>query len=197
MARIYSSDAHYNHFNVTSHPKSKNYCNRPFTSIEEMNESLIERWNSRVKPDDEVQYLGDFSLDFKAVEEILPRLNGNFHLKSGNHDKTWKLKPQCVKKYLDSGFKSVKMIDEIDIDGHGHKVVLSHLPYKPPEALNEDVRYLEYRPKDKGLVALVGHVHEKWKIGPYSKMINVGVDVWDYYPVSEEELIPLIRSFYG
>ena len=53
------------------------YCHRPFGSVDEMNEKLIENWNSVVKKDDKVYFLGDFCLgDLSEKRDILNRLNG-------------------------------------------------------------------------------------------------------------------------
>jgi calcineurin-like phosphoesterase family protein len=72
MNKIYfSSDHHFSHSNVIK------YCNRPYTSVQEMNEDLIQRWNNQVKPEDTVYYLGDFSLGKNAVREIT-----NFKIKN-------------------------------------------------------------------------------------------------------------------
>lgn len=161
-----------------------------------MNQGLVDRFNSIVGKDDLTYFLGDMSLSFKPIPIYVPQLNGRKRLVLGNHDVAFKMKkPQCVQKYIDSGFESVSMGEEIEIDGK--TIVLSHFPYRPPEPTTYDVRFLEYRPKDTGKILIHGHNHSAHLIGPYSKMINVGVDVWDYYPVSEEELISLIRNFYG
>ena len=51
---FWTSDSHYFHNNILK------YCNRPFGSVEAMNEALVANWNSVVKPDDHVYHLGDF-----------------------------------------------------------------------------------------------------------------------------------------
>lgn len=66
----FSSDHHFGHLNIIQ------YCKRPFSSVEEMNEEMARRWNSVVNPDDTVYYLGDFSLVLDPVEAIAPHLNG-------------------------------------------------------------------------------------------------------------------------
>src|SRR5271169_1776785 len=76
----FSSDDHFWHNNVIR------YCNRPYSSVEQMNEDMVLKWNSVVKPEDTVYCLGDFSLAFRAVETFTARLMGKKKLVPGNHD---------------------------------------------------------------------------------------------------------------
>lgn len=66
----FTSDHHFWHANIIR------YCNRPFNSVEKMNEILIQIWNDLVAPEDEVYYLGDFSLAARPVEIYTQKLNG-------------------------------------------------------------------------------------------------------------------------
>ena len=77
------SDTHFNHENVIR------YSNRPYASVEEMNEALIANWNNVVKPEDVVICLGDFALGNKDdIPGIVARLNGMKILVRGNHDRS-------------------------------------------------------------------------------------------------------------
>ena len=82
MANIWiTSDTHFNHYNIIE------YCNRPFSNVDEMNKELIKRWNSVVKKNDKVWHLGDFFLGKKDdAADIISHLNGNIYLIKGNHD---------------------------------------------------------------------------------------------------------------
>lgn len=178
----FTSDHHFSHQNILK------YCNRPFKSIDEMNEEMFRRWNETVGVDDIVYYLGDFSLSIKPLEKYLHLLNGKKYLISGNHDqchpchgsRAYRLK----EKYIDCGFDLVTPKLELLIKDQW--VLMHHMPYKD----DKDLRYPEYRPTDKGQWLLHGHVHDKWKIR--DRMINVGVDVWNFYPVSIDKIIELI-----
>jgi calcineurin-like phosphoesterase family protein len=78
---FFTSDTHWKHTNIMR------YSNRPFNTVEEMNEALIENWNKTVGPRDTVYHLGDFCFGNKSdVEEILKRLNGHVYWCYGNHD---------------------------------------------------------------------------------------------------------------
>jgi len=78
-----TSDHHWGHLNIIKH------CQRPFLSLKEMDETLVERWNYVVKQQDTVYHLGDIFWSERSAIEILPRLNGEIHLVVGNHDKNW------------------------------------------------------------------------------------------------------------
>lgn len=186
----FTSDPHYGHANVIK------YCGRPFASVDEMTSKLINNWNSVVTPDDIVYCLGDFSLATRPVEAITPRLNGTKLLVPGNHDychsyhkksrneearKTW------IAQYEAWGWKVLPEQTTLDIPGVA-TVNMCHHPYilLGPG----DDKYEKWRPKDDGRWLICGHVHEKWKV--VDRMINVGVDQWDFKPVSVEEIARII-----
>ena len=179
MATWFTSDHHFGHKNIID------YCNRPFDSVLEMNEALVEAWNGCVKAGDTVYYLGDFSLKNSVMEQYAPRLNGNKVLIAGNHDGchpcnhagNWG-QLSLYRKYFDGVF------DQLDWQG----VMLHHMPYQDPD----DHRYPEYRPINDGRILLHGHVHERWLVN--GRQINVGVDVWDYEPVHEDQIMALMRT---
>ena len=73
-----TSDHHFGHKKIIK------YSNRPFNSVEEMDEELIRRFNSRVSPGDIVYNLGDYC--FTNPEKYAGRLNGNIIRIKGSHD---------------------------------------------------------------------------------------------------------------
>ncbi len=183
----FTSDQHYYHENVIK------YCGRPYKSVEEMNEMLILNWNNTVHPDDTVYIIGDFSLALRPIEIIAHRLVGTKYLIPGNHDWCHPYNKKSRKegqlehwtnKYKSHGLEVLPLDHTLEIPGVA-TVNMNHMPYDI-----EDSRYQKYKPKDDGRWLLCGHVHEKWKIK--NKMINVGVDVWDYKPVSIEEIKKII-----
>lgn len=78
------SDTHFNHENIIK------YCDRPFENAKQMNDYLVEMWNSVVKPVDKVYHLGDVYMGpgFSREETVLTlrKLNGHKRLILGNHD---------------------------------------------------------------------------------------------------------------
>ena len=197
---FFSSDQHYWHNNVIR------YCNRPFTSVEEMNELMVLAWNMNVKPDDIVYNLGDFSLAFRAVETFPQRLLGTKYLVPGNHDfchsyhkksRTPENREKWLQKYRDHGFIVLPEQTTLELPELG-TVNLCHHPYAGPYELeNGGDKYEKWRPVDDGKILLCGHVHEKWQTRRSPKgtlMINVGVDVHGMAPVSLDKIIAIAKE---
>lgn len=184
----FTADTHFNHDSMIT----KGW--RPFSSREEMNETLIERWNKAVRPDGIVWHLGDVAMGTRQLflDDILPRLNGKIHLIAGNHDPAWSgnrdaYKHQAV--WINAGFWSVQSFARKRIDGKD--VMLSHFPYEGDHT--EEDRYEQYRLLDDGGFLLHGHVHSEWKLK--GRQINVGVDVWDWTPVPLEVIQEYVGKF--
>lgn len=194
MTKIwFTSDQHFWHSNIIK------YCNRPYATVEDMNEAIITNYNALIGENDVVYHLGDFSLAFAPVITYVKRLNGTKHLIYGNHDFCSHLHPKgkrnqddWIKKYEDAGFATVQ--DKLTIQIDGKDVLLHHFPYRNLEDGDHKgytVRYLDERQEDKGLILLHGHVHGRWKRS--GNCIDVGVDVWNYCPVSLEQVKELIK----
>lgn len=71
---------HFGHENII------NLCDRPFSSVDEMDEVLIENWNKAVSAEDTVYHLGDFAYKGPPGSQYIERLNGNIVTIQGNHD---------------------------------------------------------------------------------------------------------------
>jgi calcineurin-like phosphoesterase family protein len=188
MTRYFTADLHFGHVNIIR------YCGRPFPDVTAMNDGLVERWNETVTDDDEVWVLGDVAMGpiLDSLRHVR-RLTGTKHLVPGNHDRCWpghgaKAEP-WIDRYLDAGFSSIHG-EIIELSMAGHTVRACHFPYHC-DSLDEQ-RFNEHRPVDDGRVLLHGHVHTRWRID--GRQINVGCDVWDYRPVAEAELAPLVTQ---
>ena len=81
--RYYIADPHFFHGNLNT-----KMDRRGFAGVEEMNAYMLQRWNEKVRENDEVMILGDLSWG-KAEEtnELLGKLNGRLYLIQGNHDR--------------------------------------------------------------------------------------------------------------
>jgi len=199
----FSSDPHFWHAKVIE------YCNRPYSTVEEMNEDMVKKWNEIVKPEDTVYCLGDFSMAFRSVEIYSFRLNGNRFLVPGNHDflhsyhkrsKNKENQEKWIQKYKDYMWNVLPEQFVLDIPGVG-TFNLCHHPYAGPYELESGHdKYEKWRPKDDGRILLCGHVHNSWKhkFSPNGTlMINVGVDVWDFAPVSLDRLAAYIKEVHN
>lgn len=189
--RWFTADLHLGHKSILS------YCNRPFKDVDEMNEALIDNWNSVVSTNDITYILGDFAMG--TIKDTLPlvaKLNGTKVLIPGNHDRCWYGIRQTEDKrtywnsvYISAGFSGIfPLLAGITI-GETH-VVLNHFPYHG-DSQDED-RYVNHRPIDSGRWLLHGHVHDAWVVR--DRMFNVGVDVHKYFPVSEDLISAYINT---
>ena len=114
------SDTHFGHENCWAKFKLPNGDPmRPFTSTEEMNEAMIEKWNAKVKPGDTVYHLGDVVIN-KRYLEVVKRLNGKKRLVRGNHDIF------DDKFYREVGFEKIYGV-RVFVD----KFIMSHIPLHP------------------------------------------------------------------
>lgn len=195
MTTFYTSDQHFDHENIIK------YCDRPFSSVQEMNDAMVYNWNSVVKPTDVTVVLGDVSIS-KAGLEHVKRLNGRKILVPGNHDSCWSYHKRWQRendRFVEVGFGVIWNL------GYAHdwplgdlQVNLAHLPYRGTgDHEGRPERYAEQRLDDDGTPLLCGHVHEAWMIKRTeagTPMVNVGVDQWDFTPVREDLLNELVHG---
>jgi len=209
MTTFFTSDTHWGHARINA------LSGRPFTSVEQMDEALVENWNSVVGPEDEVWHLGDYALGDRARGlGYLSRLNGTKYLVAGNHDKCSMTEPngwKYVAEYVEAGFEFVTQWAQIKLpplkrDAPMRKVLLSHYPYDGDHVSGgggED-RHIQARLRDYGQVLVHGHVHELYTVRRSQPsgtnptggtiQVNVGVDRWGFKPVSALEIARLIDA---
>ena len=158
------SDTHFGHANILKFTDSDTGLRiRPqWESVEDMNEHMIDRWNSVVRDQDIVYHLGD--VYFAQGKEILPRLRGRKRLILGNHDNG---KDQNLHRHFEK-ILVWRMFPEFNC-------LLTHVP------VHESTLFkVEYN--------LHGHIHQQ--VSPTAQHINCCVEVQDYTPRSIEELVP-------
>lgn len=174
---FFTADNHFGHANIIRH------CARPFADVREMDETLAANWNSRVGPNDEVFVVGDlFFRSENDPAQILCGLHGRKHLIVGNHDRDWM-------RRIDASafFVSVSQIKEIRLDGK--QIVLCHYPM------------LEWPGSYHGTYLVFGHIHNDTRgegfpfVAGNPFMLNAGVDVNRFFPVSFRELEENNRTF--
>lgn len=163
----FTSDLHLGHENVIK------FQNRPFSSVDEMNRTLICNYNALVHPDDTVYILGDlaFKIPVDEANRLIAKLNGKKHLIKGNHDK----------RYDENLFEEIT--DYKEIGEYSKQFILMHYPM------------LEWRKQHHGSIQLHGHMHN---VGlDYNleckengiRRFDVGVDANDFFPVSITTII--------
>lgn len=174
MTKIwFTSDTHYGHENIIR------YTHRPFKNVLEMNNKMIHNANLRVKKHDTVFHLGDFCFRntkggkkgegmTNTAEFYKSKLNGHYFHICGNHDYNNGLNTPVLSTVIEHG---------------GHLINLCHDPkdYNPEYPIN-----------------IVGHVHELWKFKRLEDgtiLINVGVDQWDFKPVSITEILRELQKW--
>lgn len=177
---LFTSDTHFTHSNIIK------YCNRPFESVKEMDDCLIDNWNSIVNKGDTVYHLGDFGFTPKAktegierLQKICNRLKGNIILIKGNHD---------------TNVDKVKRFDIIKdyhvIHSHNTRFVLFHYPMRSWQFMNH------------GSLHLFGHCHSN--MPPHYKSFDIGIDnvakifgsgkQSDYRPITIDEVIGYAKT---
>jgi calcineurin-like phosphoesterase family protein len=177
--RFVISDTHFGHTNSWEKFKLPNGDPlRPFTSTEEMDETMVERWNAVVRPQDTVYHLGDVVINKKSLHHV-KRLNGKKRLVRGNHD--------IFKDddYREVGFESLYGV-RVFVD----KFILSHIPLHP-ESVTERFR-----------VNVHGHLHAgevkmPWGVNadsPDPRYLCVSVENTDYRPLSFDEVEARIKA---
>ena len=166
------SDTHFNHANILTFKDSVGKPTRTFSSVEEMNETMIERWNEVVKDGDTVYHLGDvlFGNDKESwLNKNMPRLRGKKRLIFGNHDDP--------KHFVGKGHFSKTMLWRMFPE---FNILLTHVPVHP-STLGEG------RFGDKPMINVHGHIHQNESPkGPYK---CVCVEQTDYRPVAIEDLV--------
>lgn len=138
--------------------------------IEQHDEELIRRWNSKVSDKDTVYILGDLSFySGPKTNEILKRLKGKKILIKGNHDMIY-LNDKRFDKLL---FEEI--VDYKEVRSEGYIFIMFHFPIAV------------WNLSHKGAIHLFGHIHSnETTVHPLREFqereFNVGVDVNDYYP---------------
>lgn len=172
MPKIWiTSDKHHQHNNIIS------YENRPFKSVDEMDQKLISNHNEMVGEDDICYDVGDFFFKGghqggkKTYCDYLRQYNGRYMIIRGNHERN--------NSVIDKLTSATMQISNLN-------VLLIHDP------INAKTKYD---------LILCGHVHSAWlatelcENNKKSLIINCGVDVWNYRPVEWKQLEALYNQW--
>ena len=166
---FFTADTHFGHTAIID------MCGRPFDDADDMDSFTIDMWNSKVNGNDTVYIVGDMFYRHKDPESVLIQLKGKKRLIIGNHDASWMKKVDCSKYFI-----TVSRFDEVSDGKHG--LVLCHYPLMTWE-----------HPKKNYMIH--GHIHNNtdmsfWPvIRDNPRLLNAGVDVNGFWPVTFEELV--------
>lgn len=171
-----TSDLHFWHKNIIR------YSNRPFDSIDEMNECFIDNWNAKVRSTDIVFNLGDFAFcKSDEVIKILSRLNGTQYFVYGNHDKV--MKGDEVQAFCKRSKKIAMFADTYELTYRGTPIFMSHYSHRV------------WNRHHRGAIHLYGHSHGS--LFGLGKSMDVGVDtkelVSDYSPFHLDQIIEYLN----
>lgn len=163
MKTYFTADTHFGHGGMMS---ARMRRPRPFSSVEAMDEHLIAAWNNRIRPSDEVWHLGDFAYAASAAHcrAVFSRLNGRKRLVLGNHD---------ASRTTDLPWYSQDERAEVVVEGR--RFVLGHYAQRTWNHLH------------RGALHLYGHSHGS--LLGCGRSLDVGVDTWDWRPVTVSEIL--------
>lgn len=166
MTIWFTADTHFGHENIIT------YCDRPFSSAEEMDTAMIANWNSTVGTKDTVYVLGDFLFRNArySCSQLLDRLRGRKVLIVGNHD------PEDTRNCN----RWISVYDYRLMREHKKRFVLMHYPI-------ESWQFMRH-----GAIHLHGHSHGNMR--KIEGRTDVGVDCWNFTPVAMETLIDQVTE---
>lgn len=180
------SDLHFNHDRILQ------YTNRPFATVQSMNEALIMNWNDVVSEDDEVYVVGDMFLgSHDEIEPILNRLNGFIHIALGNHDTAmrraiYERHPKVVEigEVLYLEVKGMRTSWEPEAIPPKQKYVFCHYPM------------IEWKDKEYGSIMCHGHTHhdDNFQYETERNLIHIGADATRLTPMSLGEVLKKCRE---
>lgn len=150
---------------------------RGFNSVEEMNEIIVQKWNSTVSAEDDVYILGDVILGDPSNIECVKRLNGKLHIVLGNHDTS-------KREEMYRNLPNVVEVAEVGIrlKYKKHHFILTHYPMMTGNLEKESLKQMSLN--------LYGHTHQMsnfYNDMPF--MYHVGVDSHNCYPVLLDDII--------
>lgn len=158
----FTADFHFGHTNII------HYCNRPFSTVEEMDQEILERLNASVKPNDILYFLGDFCMGSQSrVHSYRRRIQcKKIFAVPGNHDK------QARK--LEEEFSWLADLTEVSV--HGQPIVLCHYALRV------------WNRSNRGSWHLYGHSHGRLPDASVSLSMDVGVDTHEFRPWHYDEI---------
>lgn len=172
-----------------SHDQEFLYSPRGFSSIKEMNEAIVEKWNTIVKPEDIIYNLGDMAMnDISAAIPYLKQLNGFQWWIRGNHDSMKKI------QQITDECKNISLISNPEASWatmFKYGKIYCYLSHYPTLTANYDEKHF-----NQHVIALHGHTHQQinfmYPNNPFC--YHVGMDSHNCTPVSLDEIVTEVRQ---
>ena len=179
---FFTSDFHVSHDNILK------FDGRPFKNVNEMNEALIQNWNSVVGVDDIVYYLGDISWGNEATTKwFVSQLQGKIHFIMGNHDRMKKIASLNRFESIHEYGTEISIKDS-DANRGYQQIIMSHYAI------------LNWNKAHYGSWMIHGHSHGSLVKNPEfnwyykRKVIDAGCNLWDYTPISYTQLKEIMKN---
>jgi calcineurin-like phosphoesterase family protein len=170
MARYLISDHHFGHSNIIK------YCDRPFTSVGEMDNAMLDHYYETVGPDDVLIHLGDVAMDMQDGRETIERfdqLDGDL-LVRGNHDIG-----------LNGEDAPFPVIDSCTIEHGGYEFYCTHRPEDVPQSWDSWVLHGHHHNNDLEVFPFVFYDEQR---------VNVGAEVLDYRPIQLDTIVEILEK---
>lgn len=173
MQRWATSDEHFGHQNILTGWNDPEKA-RPFATMDDMVEGIIDRHNAVVRDGDEVYHLGDMfwrSFGFGRAISVMQRLHGQHFYILGNHDELILDNPFTLQSQF--SFVGDRLFLKDKLNKYG--IVLDHYAGRV------------WQGSHKGSWQLYGHSHGNLPEEDYLSM-DVGVDSNNFTPVAFEDI---------
>lgn len=188
-----TSDLHFGHQNIIRLGKG-----RPFATIEEHDQTLIDNWNSVVSNEDLVYILGDIYLgvDGEYLEKIFRQLKGAIHVIIGNHDRRKEMAYLLNKNLIQSLRDYHELRYRSEVDNKVYRFPMFHYPILE---FNGAYKNGKNKVNTPIYIHLYGHIHNIVNYDEIYKKLgfnayHVGVDTNNFTPVALEDIISKFRS---
>ena len=166
------SDTHWGHNNIIKFTDLGGNRIRPWDTVEDMENDMVEWWNEVVDPNDYIIHLGDIAMNRTGYDRVMPRLNGRKILIQGNHDQ---FNTEHYAKHFEHVLPMLSVTDT---------ALLTHIPVHPDSI-------------GRHLVNIHGHLHNKLVLNesgdPDPRYVNVSSEQLNFKPVCFKTLLETIR----
>lgn len=163
---FFTADHHFGHSGIID------LCRRPFRDAREMDDAIVDLWNSAVGATDDVWHLGDLAhkCDQARIEALFRRLRGRKRLVIGNHDHAATLRLPWLEPPTHLAM----------VKAEGRRLVLCHYGLRVWPGVHREA------------IHLYGHSHGR--LAGTSLSADVGVDSWSFRPASLDEVLARLRT---